>query len=755
MLNTRLVSLVLSISMCAAMFVPTASAKTDSKASDSVIGQSMDMADNKGEEAKYVSSRNIDESNPYCIYVSPDGYEGNGSMESPFSNIESAIAAARKIPKDGSYSCVKIIFRGGRYKRKNPIILTREDSGSRETPVVFTSYENERAVFTGADNIDMSKAVRITDSSVLNQLPKEVRDKVVQVELAEQGIKGAGYVPIVYYGVKKYTPQVKIIWNNSECVCARWPNGGEFARVQKVLYAGTPWFNTSLNKGSAVVPDLSGEKGFVFRTGTERTKKWAMGKDAVLYGFWKYGWAVDSVRIAGVDGTDIVFAETPVSFGVVQNGMYYVFNLLQELDSPGEWYVDKDTDILYIYPPEEIDDNTKVNVVSYADIMVDADNCDYINFENISFENTLGGVFDINQSDHFQVGGCDFNMIQSDVITITDSDYSGVVSCDMNNIGSSGINIDSNDWENLIERNCYAVNNKIEGYAQYNTTYHPAISINYSTGAYVGHNVISDGNCQAIGGVGHNCIIEFNEIYDVCKTNADMGMIYFYWTYMMAGNIIRYNYFHDTIGTGLSGWAPAIYFDELASGNVAFGNVIDNVNGALLINGGRRNEFKNNIVLNTPTQVQSPMSIYAHHYIDVWTTWESKLSFTGLFPNKSNAYREKFPELYYENDDKEWYYPRNVYIEDNVFYNGMYIQLSDKYQNMAHMEYNIEYEKGEDIGFVDEAKKDYQLREDSVIYKDIPDFEPIPFYDIGLFGDEYRTDIKDCLDVTEKGRTDE
>lgn len=725
MLNIRTIAL----GLCISLFAPGFAAKAEEAA--------------KAEQTeKYVSSRQIDESDPYDIYVSPKHKNGNGSFSNPYSDIDAAIAAARKIPKDGTYTCVRIIFRGGEYLWEEPVELSAEDSGTEKTPVVFTAYQGEDVLFSGAKKIDMSESTKVTDREILNQLPKEVRDEVVQLDLRSQGITGAGYVPLIYYGVRKYKPQVKIVWDDEDCVCARWPND-EYARVKKVLYPGLSWFSSNLYKGSGSIPDLSGEKGFVFKTGTERSKKWAEGKDAVLYGFWQYGWAVDSVKIAGVDGTDIVFSETPVSFGVVQNGMYYVFNLLQELDSPGEWYIDKDTDIMYIYPPKDITRETKVNVISYADKMFVADGCDYIYFENLGFEHSLGEVFDVKKANKFQVGGCTFKGIQNNAVTITDSDNSGVVSCDMYNIGSSGIVIDCSDYDGLKDRNCYAVNNRIEKYAQYNTTYHPAINVNYSTGAYVGHNVISDGNCQAIGGTGHDCIIEFNEIYDVCKTAADMGMIYFYWNYLSAGNIIRYNYFHDTVGTGLSGWTPAIYFDEMSSGNVAFGNVIDNVNGALLMNGGRRNEFKNNIILNTPTQVEKPMSIYAHHYIDSWTSWESKQSFLGLFPNRSAAYREKFPELYYETDDKEWYYPRNVYIKNNVFYNGMYFILSDKYEQYADIKNNVEYQKGEDLGFADINEKDYTLKEDSKIFRDIPDFKPIPFGDIGLYKDEYRTQDSD------------
>ena len=44
----------------------------------------------------------------------------------------------------------------------------------------------------------------------------------------------------------------------------------------------------------------------------------------------------------------------------------------------------------------------------------------------------------------------------------------------------------------------------------------------------------------------------------------------------------------------------------------------------------------------------------------------------------------------------------------------------------------------DDPGFVDVAKKDFRLREDSAVLK-LPGWEPIPFERIGLRDDEYRT----------------
>ena len=44
----------------------------------------------------------------------------------------------------------------------------------------------------------------------------------------------------------------------------------------------------------------------------------------------------------------------------------------------------------------------------------------------------------------------------------------------------------------------------------------------------------------------------------------------------------------------------------------------------------------------------------------------------------------------------------------------------------------------EDPGFVDPAKMNFQLREDSDVYRKIPGFTRIPFEKIGPYRDEYR-----------------
>jgi hypothetical protein len=42
-----------------------------------------------------------------------------------------------------------------------------------------------------------------------------------------------------------------------------------------------------------------------------------------------------------------------------------------------------------------------------------------------------------------------------------------------------------------------------------------------------------------------------------------------------------------------------------------------------------------------------------------------------------------------------------------------------------------------DPGFVDEANMNFQLRNDSIVFRKVPGFKNIPFDKIGLYEDEY------------------
>jgi hypothetical protein len=60
----------------------------------------------------------------------------------------------------------------------------------------------------------------------------------------------------------------------------------------------------------------------------------------------------------------------------------------------------------------------------------------------------------------------------------------------------------------------------------------------------------------------------------------------------------------------------------------------------------------------------------------------------------------------------------------------------------AQFEFKNNYLTKKDPGFVDAQNMNFALRDDSIVYQEIPGFKKIPFAEIGLYQDEYRKNIE-------------
>src|ERR1017187_7575668 len=83
---------------------------------------------------------------PY--YVAPAGNDANpGTIGRPFASLQRAQAALRQ--KRGT-----VYLRGGTYYLPETLVLTAQDSGAKDAPVVFQPYQNEHAVLSGGVKLE-------------------------------------------------------------------------------------------------------------------------------------------------------------------------------------------------------------------------------------------------------------------------------------------------------------------------------------------------------------------------------------------------------------------------------------------------------------------------------------------------------------------------------------------------------------------------------------------------------------------------
>ncbi|MHB1034386.1 MAG: PDZ domain-containing protein [Pirellulales bacterium] len=238
------------------------------------------------------------EARPAQIFVATNGDDANpGTLEKPFATLHRAQQAARKA---AGREAVTVLLREGTYYLPETLILTAEDSGGKAAPVVYQAYEKERAVISGG--------VRLKD---LKWEP--YKDGIVQAKVP------AGFA----------TDQLFV--NGERQPLARYPNFDPKERH----FNG--WAKDAFSP--------------------QRAARWKDPAGGFIHALHAAEWGGMHYVITGKGPDNKITYE-----GGWQNnrpmGMHairFVENIFEELDAPGEWFLDRKTRTLYFYPPAGVD----------------------------------------------------------------------------------------------------------------------------------------------------------------------------------------------------------------------------------------------------------------------------------------------------------------------------------------------------------------------------------------------------------------
>jgi len=156
------------------------------------------------------------------LYISLQGSDTNpGTAEKPLADLNAAVLKARDIRKSGEpHQPIEIIVAGGEYFMMQPLVLTAEDSGTEESPLIIRAEQGEKAILRGG--------VPVKGWEVVSPNLWRV------------------FIPQVAYN-NTYFEQLYV--NGQRAIRARTPNEG-FLRVRKVI-------ETVLEKGTGRAPELA------------------------------------------------------------------------------------------------------------------------------------------------------------------------------------------------------------------------------------------------------------------------------------------------------------------------------------------------------------------------------------------------------------------------------------------------------------------------------------------------------------------
>lgn len=627
--------------------------------------------------------------------------------DGPFATLERARDEMRKLKKESGLpkGGVTVELRGGVYERAQAFELTAEDSGTAEAPVTYRAKKGEEVRLVGGKVVTGWKPV--TDPAVLGRLDESARGKVVQADLKVLGITDFGDVAAT-------GKRLEFFFQDKPMTVARWPNDG-FVKIVD-LVGGDPMD----------VRGTKGDKIGKFTYNGDRPKRWKEENDVWLHGYWFWDWSDQRHKLESIDMEKHIIAVMPPyhGYGYRKGQWYYAFNVLAELDRPGEWYLKRDNGILYFWPPEDISKaKASVSVIPALVTMKDAS---YVTLRGMILEATRNTAVTLTGGTGSQVVACTIRNTGAWAVNINGGKENGVVGCDIYETANGGISMYGGDRNALTPAGLFADNNHIHHYSRWDRVYQPGINLQ-GVGNRASHNLIDNAPHMAMGFGGNDHLIEFNEIHSVSYESNDAGAIYTGRNWTMRGTVIRHNYLHHINGFEGRG-CVGVYLDDQFSGTLIYGNLFYNVTRAAMIGGGRDCTIENNIFVDC---------VPATHVDARGLGWAAS-GFEGLkasllkSPHKASPWKERYPQLVNILDEDPMA-PKGNVIARNVCVGGRWGDFEAKAKPMVTFQDNL---LDQDPLFVDAEKLNFQLRDDSPAYK--LGFKKIPIEQIGLYKDGRR-----------------
>lgn len=514
----------------------------------------------------------------------------------------------RKNPQNAP---VNVIIQDGEYLVTSVTAFEAADSGTVEFPIVYKAQNRENVKLSGAKKLNAEDFIPVTAENILKKMCPGMEGKVYQLDLSKYYIQkslydfGAAFDDEDEAGMDA-TP-LEFYLNGKKQSIARYPNKGYIS-----------FENSIINSGGERDGNGTNDAG-IFKTA--RSEGWAEADDMFIEGFFRYTWHKEWAKVSSVNASDnLVNLKSWTMYGLYPEGRWAAVNLLEEIDIPGEWFVDKDTAVLYYYPPHKLTQSDDFELSVLCNDIIRIDGASNIRFEGITVKNNAyPGDKSKNAKAYYNLNN---QSLYSDGITIGGgSSHIKISDCVFENLAGRGIGVIDNTAsyvtvDSCVFRNC-ETGCRIDGGSSvtfeknYNVLKNSDLSNLYNGvhlngfGNVIKNNVIHNVSQNGVVYTGNENIIKYNEMYNVSNKYADGGAVYAGRSWAKYANEINNNLFHD-IGpfepVGKEVWI--VYWDDMLGGsvmknNIVIGNGRDDVRGVQVAQ-GPDNIIEGNTFVNFP-----------------------------------------------------------------------------------------------------------------------------------------------------------
>ena len=660
------------------------------------------------------------------IYVSPDGDDSaSGTHEQPFATLLRARDEVRALRGAGRLQHgADVVVGQGVYQLETSFHLTAVDSGTPAGIVTYRTAPGATVRLVGGRVVPANAFRALSDGEFTARIKQEVREHVLVADLTALGLGDLPAYPTTFRGA----PAVpELFFDGRRMQVARWPNEG-WAEISHIVDSGACPRNG----------DTSGRPG-IFEYAEDAPSTWDVADGIWLNGYWCFDWHEETIRVAGIDPDcrQITMA-APAYYSVKQGNpsprRYRALNVLEELDAPGEYYLDAAEGRLLFWPPDEIDGMSCVLSTLNAPC-VKFDGVSHVRWQGFLVEASLADGIAISEGTEVAVQGCTIRNTRQLGVRVEGGTNHRIQSCDVYATGTGGISLTGGDRRSLTPGGHQAVNCHIHNYSALQQTSANALYL-IGVGNRGAHNLIHDAPHQAVNVQGNEHVFEMNVVHNVCMETDDCGAYYKGRNPSCRGNIVRHNFWYD-IGSPMGHGNAAIYFDDGDGGDIVYGNVFLRCGepgggpfGTIFSHGGHGLVAYNNVFVDCKRALGSaPWS--DERWADALKGFAKKM--TEEVDTTSPPYTTHYPGIagflnYQPGAPRQSTAARNVLVRCGELSGG-------NWQAPANENLVVDH----DPGFVDMDGGDYTLREDSEVFERLPGFKPIPFREMGLYRDEFRT----------------
>ena len=543
--------------------------------------------------------------NTLTLFVSPSGNDAwsgllatpnAGGTDGPLATIGGARDRVRdiKTKAGGLTKPVTVVLRGGVYAQSEAIVFTPADSGTEACPITYQAYPGESPVISGGTVVRGWQR----DDSVHSKT--HCRKKLWRVT-----------VPKTPDGRRQHFNRLFV--NGQRRNRARIPNKGAFLRTDGPI-------------------SKSKSGGFYFKEND--LKRWDNLRDVIFVVYHSWETSLHHVRSVDTESCQVTFREpAPWPMGRWEKRQrYYVENVFEGLDEPGEWYLNRKTGTLYYYPlPGEKMKRVEVvapavtsTLVSFEGKPSEDEFVEYLHFKGISFRHTnanLKRIRNPGQGEIYQPGlimaaglrkagfeGCEIAHTGAHAIWLAAGCADiRVGRCHIHDLNGGGVYIgggwgihEKSPAERIVVDNCFIHDG--------GHLFHGAhgVWIGKSSHNTVTHNEISNFDYSGIScgwswgfhpTSAHDNNLDYNHIHHLSNGEglSDMGGIYTLG--LSPGTTERYNHIHDVYSYAYVSHGSGIYPDEGSTGILIENNVVYRVRTCpLFMHYGKECTVRNNVL---------------------------------------------------------------------------------------------------------------------------------------------------------------